>query len=210
MTSTGTTPNTGAGSGAANVGSVDGFTQLSTGTTATSYALATILGVSQIYPLYGLSPRYQPDWSRPKGFSIRASIEALSTNGTMRVQWGWHSSAPQIFESFTKAGISIEVRNRRVWLVAHNGLALTSMDTGFDVPSAGNSDGVDLTAISDGLGTLTATIATATTRVSFSMSGAPTNKSVDGHHFRVSVSNGSDATSNLWYFSSPYLTFGDA
>ena len=190
--------------GAAQVGYSSSYSNVSTGTTAGSYGYVSLMGAGQGAPAWGMTNNYTVDWSRPKGVYCRFVPRFVSTNGVFRLKWGGYSSGPPMpAESFSKNGISMEIRNRRVWFTAHNNATLKEVDTGYDIPTASLiADAFDVLLLSDGLGVLTATLVSQNNRMTFTIPGAPTFRTTDTNHLWAQISNGTDAT-NCEYFVGP-------
>lgn len=134
------------------------------------------------------------DWSRPRAFAVRVlATGSFSTNQVFRCLWGKDQSAG--VAQLSAHGIGFEVRNRRFWLVAHNGAALTSVDGGQDF-STGYAATYDVAITSDGAGNV-AMFLNGTQIASTSSGPTAVNTSIT-QCFALELTNGGDATAQTF------------
>jgi hypothetical protein len=140
-------------------------------------------------------------WSRWRSIRIRIArhnTPSPSANAIMRVVWGRNAAT---FGALNAAGISLEVRQSRIWLCTHNGTTLTETDSGVNFV---NNESFDFTITSDGAGNCAllrngTSIATNT--------GGPTANSTGWCSLHYQVGNGGDTVSNLYSFGPSTLSY---
>jgi hypothetical protein len=133
-------------------------------------------------------------WTRPLAFAFRVAIGGFfPTTSTARVQFG--KKLVTTLGTLDQQGIGIEIRgntintNGRLWLLSHNGSALTSTDTGLNLNCA---PWYDIVLTSDGAGNVTAIVNDTT----YTTTGGPTTdllNAASGSGISIEATNGSTA-----------------
>jgi hypothetical protein len=171
-------------------------------TTANGSTLAyTGGGVNNLQLLMSRGSILGNDWSRRRTLRVRVSRHntgSPSANMFMRVIWGRSLAS---LGNLNAAGISLEVRNSRIWLLSHNGTTLTETDSG---QNFANNEIFDFLIDSDGAGGVTlfrngTSIATNT--------GGPTAASTSACFLHYQVGNGGDAAQNAYSFGPSTISY---
>lgn len=84
--------------------------------------------------------------------AFRLQCNDISTDAVLRFYLGKETSSTTDGPPTTRA-IGIKVVGRRIWLEAHNGSALTSVDSGYDFPNATGTT-ISVSVLSNGSGTV--------------------------------------------------------
>jgi hypothetical protein len=141
------------------------------------------------------------DFSKYRAFRIRLARNASSTNGKVRIFVGTRPST--LMATIANAGFGIEVRNLRIWIIAHSGSTLTQFDTSTDWSSSSNVQ-YDFLLESDGAGNVT--LYRNGTQIGTTTGGPTASASSSGPWYEVS--NGSDTSNNGWFVGPMRLTTG--
>jgi hypothetical protein len=144
------------------------------------------------------------DWTKPITIYGRIIRQAMPANGVFRYLLGSLTAAGFAYETLSGRGIGIEIRQSRIWLLAHNGSSLTSLDTSINGSTTDfNGDLLEVVIRSDGSGTVSVsaslnggTASTATT------TGGPTSRSGSSQAY-AGISNGASA-SQAWMMFTPH------
>jgi hypothetical protein len=166
----------------------------STGTTASS---ATIFSAS--LPIsYGGSVGPCIIWSQPVAMLVGLQSVSVTTNGILRYFAGGASGTLTSFQTPGRRAIGFDVRNLRLWILAHNGTSLTQTDTGFDLVAV---TPYYVYLYSDASGSVRAYV-NGTLRGT-STGGPTTAGGVNDASAHVMQSNGTDAAACRWNVTSP-------
>lgn len=185
-------PATGSG-GTASAGSASLI--LNTSTTAGSFALYRA-GLFQATLSLGRTIN-SINWSQYHRFTIRYTrMSNVSTDCIFRCQLGRDFNTTTIAQ-LNRRGIGFEIRNQRLWLLAHNGTSLAAVDSGSDAYV--QAVGYEVAVESDGSGNVTLFLngnSVATT------SAGPTGTSSTAFDaLAVELTNGTDGTVQLVYLN---------
>jgi hypothetical protein len=129
----------------------------------------------------------------PVRFSFRFHFASFTANGITRVFLG----GTQATAALAAAGFGFEVRNTRVWLVAHNGTTLTSLDTGFDCNS---SHLFDITLSAGSVVLTSFNWSTQVTSTIGTISGGPAVGAAFTGLLCVGNINGADSAAMRWFY----------
>jgi len=123
------------------------------------------------------------------------------------VQWGEKSSATA-FAQINGRGIGIEIRDARLWIIAHNGSTLTQFDTGIDVTGGQGNSAVpfDLLLTSNA-GTVSVAYSNAGSTLTASTPGGPINLGTATSFISAELTNGTSATACSFFFVAPRITW---
>jgi hypothetical protein len=175
----GPTTVTGTGAVSQNAGNF----RVNTGATASSTAIAGYRD-----PVWGIvSGANAMDWTRTHWFGFWFFANAASATSTYRVLVGKTQGGTLAVGALGTKGYGFELRNTRLWLVAHNGSSITQVDTGLDYAYTT----VPVEVSKSASGTVTLKFGAST----FSTSGGPSTGSDTTVHFSSEVVNGATATS---------------
>jgi hypothetical protein len=117
----------------------------------------------------GASSWATADFSRPSAFGLTLTVGssgAVST-GIFRVWFGTDTNAASI----AARGYGFEIRQHRVWIIAHNGTTLVTQDTGVDISSTSFVLNV-MRCVNDGAGGVSVFLNNA--QVGTTLTGGPT------------------------------------
>ena len=146
------------------------------------------------------------DWSLPTAFNVSVVRQTCPSTGIARFLFGC-LTAPFGWVTLDGRGIGFEIRQSRIWLLAHNGSSLTSVDSGIDTFSGDfQQEVVDIWIRSDGAGNVTLTRSlNGGTASSYTTTGGPTATTTGtGATAWAGVNNGATASSANFIFS-PHL-----
>ena len=144
------------------------------------------------------------DWTKPVTIYGRMVRQAMPANGVFRYLLGSLASAGNAYETLTGRGIGIELRQSRIWLLAHNGTSLTSLDTGIDGSTIDwNGDLLEIVVRSDGSGnvSLTASLNGGSASTA-STTGGPTTRGGTTQSY-AGITNGA-STTQAWMMFTPH------
>ena len=171
----------------------------------------TANGSSAVYlsqPLWASSKTNQGyDWSLPATFYCRAYRQQCPATGVLRYLFGTLANGGFAWETLSGRGIGFEIRQSRIWLLAHNGTSLTSSDTGIDAAASDFSGNLsEIVVRSNGSGTVTISHSlNGATASTFSTTGGPTTITASGQPTAyIAVNNGGTA-SQTWFMATPHL-----
>jgi hypothetical protein len=186
---------------------------LTSGTTANGSVLSRI-GTGSFLP-WSIGSLASPNvynainFSSPKRLTVRFYRNLSSTNGVFRFQFGGKDVNSTTLGQLTNRGFGFEVRNRRVWLLAHNGTSLSQVDSSTDLATfSGSPPMYEATLTSDGAGNIAlflngSSIATST--------GGPTTDltgTANPWGLAAEITNGGDTTQNQFYIWRPMILSG--
>jgi hypothetical protein len=171
----------------------------------------TANGSSAVYlsqPLWASSKTNQGyDWSLPATFYCRVYRQQCPSTGVLRYLFGALASGGFAWETLSGRGIGFEIRQSRIWLLAHNGSSLTSADTGINAAASDFSGNLsEIVVRSNGSGTVTISHSlNGATASTFSTTGGPTTITASGQPTAyIAVNNGGTA-SQTWFMATPHL-----
>jgi hypothetical protein len=153
----------------------------------------------------GWSGRFRQgfDWSLPTAFNISITRQTCPSTGIFRALFGCLTSAYG-WGTLDGRGIGFEIRQSRIWVLAHNGTSLTSVDSGIDTFSGDyQQEVVDIWIRSDGSGSVTLTRSlNGGTASSYTTTGGPSATTTGTNACAwVGVNNGATASSANFIFS---------
>jgi hypothetical protein len=129
------------------------------------------------------------DFSRPSAFGLTLCVGsgvAIST-GIFRVWFGTDTNA----SSIAARGYGFEIRQHRIWIIAHNGTTLVTQDTGADISSTSFVLNV-MRCVNDGAGNISVFLNNA--QIGTALAGGPTTAGTAT--FNILNLNGATAASN--------------
>ena len=194
---------------------------IGTGTGAQGHGSYALAGPGDSYQFISQSASATNiDWSKPHWIAIRVWRGTGSTNGIFRfllgaTATGAPGATPNI-RTLTGAGIGFSIVGRRLFIVCHNGSALTNFDTGFDTEADSQrpmdfllyTNGANTTDGIGTAGTVTLTYSTqATGPTTYSTTGGPTADAA-GTLPLVACTNATDSVAHSWRFVTPILGTG--
>ena len=151
-----------------------------------------------------------PNWARPIAMFARVYRQACPANGVFRYLFGLLSNSGFAYETLNNRGIGFEIRQARIWVIAHNGTSLTQFDTGIDsVTTDYSGSGTDVFLRSDGSGNVTINVSVAGAAVqSATTTGGPTTQGNSAQRATVyaALTNGASA-SQAWFFFTPHVLY---
>ncbi len=159
------TTNTGSGS------------MLTTGSTPTPQTGATANSSSRgqwiTQAKSGASSWTTADFSRPSAFGLTLTVGSSGTvsTGLFRVWFGTDTNAASI----AARGYGFEIRQHRVWIIAHNGTTLVTQDTGVDISSTAFVLNV-MRCVNNGVGSISVFMNNA--QIGSALSGGPTTAGI--------------------------------
>jgi hypothetical protein len=111
------------------------------------------------------------------------------------------------WETLSGRGIGFEIRQSRIWLLAHNGSSLTSADTGINAAASDFSGNASEIVIrSDGSGNVTITHSlNGATASTFSTTGGPTTITTAAPATAYIAVNNGGTGSQTWFWATPHL-----
>jgi hypothetical protein len=171
----------------------------------------TANGSSAVYlsqPLWASSKTNQGyDWSLPATFYCRAYRQQCPATGVLRYLFGTLANGGFAWETLSGRGIGFEIRQSRIWLLAHNGTSLTSSDTGIDAAASDFSGNLsEIVVRSNGSGTVTISHSlNGATASTFSTTGGPTTITASGQPTAYIAVNNGGTTSQTWFMATPHL-----
>jgi hypothetical protein len=117
----------------------------------------------------GASSWTTADFSRPSGFGLTLMVGSSGTvsTGLFRVWFGTDTNTASI----AARGYGFEVRQHRVWIIAHNGTTLVTQDTGVDISSTAFVLNV-MRCVNNGAGSISVFMNNA--QIGSALSGGPT------------------------------------
>jgi hypothetical protein len=150
------------------------------------------------------------NWTRPIALFTRVYRQVCPTNGVFRYLFGTLASGGYAYETLSNRGIGFEIRQTRLWIIAHNGTSLTQYDTGIDGVSTDYSGtATEVLLRSDGSGTVTITVSVAgASAQTASTTGGPTTQgsNTQPSYAYAAVTNGASATQAQFWFT-PHLLY---
>lgn len=167
------------------------------GSTANGFAKLYYAGGGSIYQFFhGRTGPGGADWTIPRSLWVRCFAALTTTNGIARVIYGLTTINAL---GMTGRAIGFEIRNRRLWMLAHNGSSLTATDTGQNVPTVS----FDVLVRSDGAGGMS--LLYNGTQIATS-SGGPSTTDTNAAMLSYECTNGTDATDVKFYFSAAWIS----
>jgi hypothetical protein len=143
------------------------------------------------------------DWSLPTAFNISIFRQSCPSTGIFRALFGCLTS-PYGWGTLDGRGIGFEIRQSRIWVLAHNGTSLTSADSAIDTFSGDfQQEVVDIWVRSDGAGNVTLTRSlNGGTASGYTTTGGPSATTTGTSACAwVGVNNGATASSANFIFS---------
>lgn len=190
------------------------------GNPATYFILATTTTTNGTVVLYNATPGSgyymqgvysgqsvsAKNWAVPQSMWIRLARHTSAANSILRVQWG-EKTTPTTFAQMSGRGIGAEIRDARLWIIAHNGSALTQFDTGINVNGGEGNSAVpfDLLLTSNN-GTVTVAYSNAGITLTASTPGGPVNMGTNISFPSVELTNGTSATACTYFVVQPRIT----
>ena len=137
----------------------------------------------------GASSWGNADFSRPSAFGLTLMVGSSATvsTGLFRVWFGTDTNAASI----AARGFGFEIRQHRVWIIAHNGTSLVTQDTGVDISSTAFVLNV-MRCVNDGAGGISVFMNNA--QIGTTLTGGPTT--VGTGTLNILNSNGATAAAN--------------
>jgi hypothetical protein len=129
------------------------------------------------------------DFSRPSSFglTVMRGSGTVSSTGIFRVWFGTDTNA----SSIAARGYGFEIREYRVWIIAHNGTTLVAQDTGTDISSTSFVLNV-MRCVNDGAGNISVFMNNA--QIGTALAGGPTTAGTST--LNILNLNGATATAN--------------
>lgn len=178
---------------------------LNTSTTTNGVSILRAESAGNAYQMWSYTGYDRIDWSKPRTVALRCYRQLISANGVWRLQLGAKSSYTALGQ-LNGAGVGVEIRNRRLWLLAHNGTVLVQNDTNIDAPADAAGTVFELILRSDSVGGVSITYTTTTGSTTYAInSGGPTASAIGT--LSSELGNYTDATANAFLMSNPYVTF---
>lgn len=194
----------------ASVGTPPVYWSYATTTTTNGTAVGTVGTPGQSYyatGVYSGMANSAKNWAIPQSLYIRLVRHTSAANSILRVQWGEKASATT-FGQINGRGIGIEIRDARLWILAHNGTTLTQFDTGIDVNGGQGNSAVpfDLLLTSN-VGTVSVAYSNAGTTLTASTTGGPTTLGTVTSNPTIELTNGASATACNYFVVLPRITY---
>jgi formylglycine-generating enzyme required for sulfatase activity len=186
------------------------YVTYATTTTTSGTAVGTIGTPGNAYyatGLYSGMATSAKNWAIPQSLFIRLARHTSAANSVLRVQWGEKATATA-FAQMNGRGIGVEIRDARLWIITHNGTALTQFDTGIDVNGGQGNSAVpfDLLLTSSG-GTVSVAYSNAGTTLTASTTGGPTTLGSNTSVPSVELTNGASAVACTYFVVLPRITY---
>lgn len=176
----------------------NGTIVVSSGTPAGSYLMQG---------LYSGQAASAKNWGIPQSMFIRLARHTSAANSVFRLQWGEKASIGT-FAQISGRGIGVEIRDARLWIIAHNGSALTQYDTGIDVNGGQGNSAVPFDLlITSNQGTVSVAYSNAGTTVIASTTGGPVAIGSSTSAPTVEFTNGASATACTFFSITPRHTY---
>lgn len=169
-------------------------------TPGTPAAVFTLAGV------YSGQATSAKNWAIPQSMWIRVARHTSAANSVFRVQWG-EKATNTAFAQINGRGVGFEIRDARLWILAHDGTTLTQFDTGINTNGGQGNSAVpfDVLLTSSG-GTVTLTFSNAGSTSTASTTGGPTSLGSNSTFLTAELTNGASATACTFHHSHPRIT----
>lgn len=180
------------GSGNAALSGTNLISSTSTGATASSTTGFSVAIPNQ----YNSGGANRMSWDRPMGFWSQIQSANVTTNGVLRMFIGGVGSVSTTYADPGRRSFGFDIRNLRLWVLAHNGTTLTQTDSGFTL-TAGVT--YHVYCYSDGAGNISVYL-NGTLRGS--ATGGPTSAATSTDAcMSLLQTNGGDAAATRWSVS---------